>query len=95
MRDSVRRVLVREKSKRTEEYLGYTKDELRKHLEKQFQKGMDWNNYGEWHIDHIVSISELLKSGETRPEVINCLSNLRPMWAEENMKKNASRETLL
>ena len=25
-----------------------------KHLEKQFTKGMTWENHGKWHIDHVI-----------------------------------------
>ena len=75
--------------------LGYTADDLIRHLEKQFTKGMDWGNYGEWHIDHIVPVSEHIRNGETDPAVINCLTNLRPMWASENIRKRDSRTHLL
>ena len=27
--------------------------ELRDHLESQFAHGMNWDNYGQWHVDHI------------------------------------------
>ena len=38
------------------EYLGCTIEELRQHIESQFKEGMSWNNYGKWHIDHIIPI---------------------------------------
>lgn len=75
--------------------LGYTSGQLKEHIERQFSKGMTWDNYGEWHIDHIVPVSSFIRSGETSPSVINALSNLRPLWAEENMKKGANSEVLL
>lgn len=34
--------------------VGYSTDELLTHLEKQFKPGMSWDNYGEWHVDHII-----------------------------------------
>ena len=37
--------------------VGYTSLNLKEHLEKQFNDGMNWDNYGEWHIDHIKPIS--------------------------------------
>ena len=39
--------------------VGYTKEELKKHLEAQFRDGMTWENYGRggWQIDHIIPIS--------------------------------------
>lgn len=38
--------------RRWEGLVGYTIENLKKHLEKQFIDGMSWDNYGEWHIDH-------------------------------------------
>lgn len=95
MRGALRRVLTREKSARTEVMLGYTRQEIEQHIEKQFQRGMSWANYGEWHIDHIIPIAHFLNNGIEDPAVINCLSNLRPIWADENHKKNAKVESLL
>lgn len=83
------------KRAKTIDALGYSPVELQRHLERQFAKGMSWSNYGEWHIDHIVSITEMVKAGESRPEVINCLTNLQPRWALENLSKGSRRETLL
>ena len=49
------------KSSSTWKKLPYTPEELRKHLEKQFDENMNWENYGiYWHIDHIYPQSKLL-----------------------------------
>ena len=45
-----------------------------------------WENYGEWHIDHIIPLCNYNK--ETCTTVINALSNLQPLWATENLKKH-------
>lgn len=95
MRSSLRRVLKTEKNGRTEKILGYTRFDLIKHIEKQFTKGMSWDNYGEWHIDHIIPVSVLLSQGVTEPNKINCLSNLRPLWAGDNLSKGAKVEFLI
>ena len=76
--------------KHWEDLVGYSTDDLKKHLEKKFQPGMTWNNYGEWHLDHRVPISVF--NFET-PEDIDfkkcwALKNLQPMWAIENVKKS-------
>lgn len=83
------------KESRTFELLGYTPDKFVYHIERQFLRGMTWDNYGEWHIDHITPISLMIAAGETDPSVVNCLSNLRPMWAIDNLKKGASQTCLL
>jgi len=74
-----------------EALVGYTIADLRLHLEKQFQPGMTWDNYGKWHIDH--KIPRSVFNYET-PEDIDfkkcfSLNNLQPLWAEDNDKKGA------
>lgn len=92
VRDILRRTLLatnQEKNNATSAMLGYTSEDLRRHLERHMLGGMNWDNYGsEWHIDHTVSIAEHIRLGVTDPAIINSLSNLMPMWAEDNMKKS-------
>lgn len=73
-------------------HLPYTRDELRRHLERQFSKGMSWENYGKWHIDHIRPVSSFSYTSTLDIEFIECwsLCNLRPLWAEENLRKSNS-----
>jgi hypothetical protein len=77
--------------------LGYTVDELRGHLGRQFKGGMDWAAFdaGEIHIDHIVPKSTF--SLDTQQDLRACfaLSNLQPLWASDNLKKGASITRLL
>lgn len=94
MRDSLRRCM-KNKTDRTSTILGYTKQELMIHIERQFSKGMSWGNHGEWHIDHILSVSWHIKNQTDDPKVINALTNLRPIWAFENNSKGARREVLI
>ncbi|ELI5726094.1 hypothetical protein RRK80_004705 [Salmonella enterica] len=68
--------------------LGYTAADLKSHLEMMFDDGMTWDNYGQWEIDHILSISSLLDMGETDAKIINALMNLQPLWSHDNRKKN-------
>lgn len=72
-----------------EKVIGYTMEELAAHIEKQFKEGMSWDNRSEWHIDHIRPIKSFLDAGITNPAVINALSNLQPLWAEDNLSKGA------
>lgn len=78
-----------DKNDRTSDLLGYSHDELIAHLEKRFVGDMSWSNYGDWHIDHIIAVSELISLGVTDPKEINALKNIRPLWALDNMKKHA------
>jgi len=75
-----------------ETLVGFTVDQLKKYLEKKFQPGMTWGNYGiAWHIDH--KIPKALFNFE-RPEDLDfkrcwSLKNLQPMLAKENMSKGS------
>lgn len=76
------------KSKRTMHLVGCSIAELRQHLEKQFTPGMSWENYGEWHVDHIVPCCSFDLS-EAKDQ-LRCFhfSNLQPLWATDNFKKS-------
>jgi hypothetical protein len=47
---------------------------------------MSWDNYGKWHIDHIIPLS----SANNEDEVYKLChhTNLQPLWAEDNLKKS-------
>lgn len=83
--------------RRTSELLGYSTQELMTHLERQFTKGMSWDNYGEWHIDHIVPLSKFKVENVDDPAIQRAwgLPNLRPLWGIENVRKNAKRTHLI
>lgn len=79
-----------------EEFVGYTLNDLVLHLESLFQPGMTWENYGGgstvgWQIDHIRPISSFAYVSPDDPEFKQCwaLSNLQPLWVEENARKGA------
>lgn len=75
--------------------LGCTPAELRVHIERQFLKGMSWSNRADWHIDHIRPLASF---DLTDPEQLRAachFSNLRPLWAEDNMRKGATLEVLI
>ena len=63
----------------TFDLLGYSYDELRIHIESLFTDGMNWENYGEWHVDHIKPLSKF--KNDEPISVVNALSNLQPLWA--------------
>lgn len=82
--------ILKAKSGRSwESLVGYTLDDLMAHLESQFQPGMTWENYGEWHIDHRRPISDFTFASPDDPEFKECWSlwNLQPLWAFDNISK--------
>ena len=91
IRERIRQMLKGNKSRKTFALLGYGIEELKTHLERQFTKGMSWENFGEWHVDHIRPLSSFSITQESDPAMQEAwaLSNLRPLWAQENLKKRA------
>jgi hypothetical protein len=80
--------VLRNKTKTSFEIVGCSPEFLKEHLEKQFTKGMCWENHGlyGWHIDHIIPVS----TAKTDDEVYSLChyTNLQPLWAEDNLKKS-------
>lgn len=79
------------RGRRAFDLLGFSVDDLRHHLEQQFKPGMTWENYGRWHIDHVVPLAHHVyetpdDEGFSRAWA---LSNLQPLWAAENVSKGA------
>jgi hypothetical protein len=79
------------------EACGYTLADLRLHLEKQFTRGMNWDrfNAAEIHIDHIVPLSAFDLSKSEEFKAAWALTNLRPLWAKQNLRKADRRDFLL
>lgn len=75
------------KSKTTIELIGCNIEEFMIHIERQFKKGMTWENYGEWELDHIKPCCsfDLLKESEQK----KCFnySNSQPLWKKEHREK--------
>jgi hypothetical protein len=91
---AVNRALLKAKSREPSfNLLGFTVDELMRHLERQFLPGMIWENYGKWHVDHILPLASFNYSSAKDDEfkAAWALTNLRPMWAKENISKGARR----
>lgn len=77
--------------RRWQDLVGYSIDDLRQHLEKQFSDGMSWEKFlaGEIHIDHKIPVSAF---NFINPEDIDfkrcwALTNLQPLWAADNIRK--------
>jgi len=51
------------------------------HLENLFEPGMSWNNYGAWHLDHKINLSDFNLLDPKVVKKANHYTNIRPMWA--------------
>lgn len=90
----LRRILtmsrVKKDGRRSELLLGYTKQDLRSHIESQFKVGMSWGARDSFHIDHIKPVAQFLREGVHDPAVINALNNLQVLTPQENRAKSDS-----
>ena len=78
-------------------HLSFSVEELRRHLERQFLPGMKWENYGTWHVDHIIPLSSFRVEDPECDDFLRAwaLTNLRPLWAKDNMRKGKKINFLL
>lgn len=74
-------------------YLDCTIEELIIHIEEGWVEGMNWDNHGKWHIDHICPLKYRMNG--KRPTIEQSIerchySNLQPLWAGINTVKGYS-----
>jgi hypothetical protein len=84
------RSIIKNKNLSATKSIGLNRDDFRKYIESKFKDGMTWDNYGEWHIDHIKPLS--LATSEEEAMQLNYYTNLQPLWAEDNKKKSNKYE---
>jgi len=77
--------------RRWERLVGYTIEDLIKHLENQFDEKMNLGNYGSyWHVDHIRPKSLFRYTSPDDPKFKKCwaLENLQPLEKIANLRKS-------
>ena len=90
MSRNIRRSLHGVKNKsHWETFVGYTLKDLMQTLEKEFREGMTWDNYGKWHLDHIIPLARFNFQSIDDFEFKKAwsLGNLQSLWADENLRK--------
>ena len=73
-------------SRKTTNVIGCSFEDLKTHLEKQFDSNMNWDNYGKyWELEYIIP----LKQAKTEIEVLKLChyTNLRPCECTINRRK--------
>lgn len=75
-------------------YIGCSIEELWTHLESKFTNGMTRENYGKWHIDHILPLSSFdfsnIENDDSQLFLAWHYTNLQPLWSHDNLKKGKS-----
>ena len=83
-----------------EDLVGYTINDLKQHLESQFNENMNWDNMGSptdftddtqyyWEIDHIIpkGTFNYTKSTDHDFQICWSLANLRPLYWKDNRSR--------
>ena len=82
------------KKGRTFTLVGCSPSDLCAHLEAQFTEGMSWDNYGEWHIDHIRPCASFDLEDPAQQQECFHFTNLQPLWALDNIRKSDTWEPI-
>lgn len=73
--------------------VGCSPEELRAHLEKQFEPGMTWDNQGtgegDWQIDHVRPLASFPLTDLEQQKIAFHFSNMKPEWAGDNHSKSS------
>ena len=77
------------KAASTMDLVGCSARDLRRHIEKQWKPGMSWENYGQWHVDHIIPCAAFNLMSEEDQRRCFHYTNLQPLWALDNIIKSA------
>ena len=84
------KIAIKKPAKKTRTHLlvGCSIQELKLHIEKQFQSGMTWENWAQfgWHLDHIKPLSSAKNIEEM--ESLCHYTNLQPLWWRDNLSKS-------
>jgi hypothetical protein len=94
---NLKRYLIKETNpefsytKASSSLLGCTVEELKTHIENQFEDGMTWENWAHdgWHLDHIIPCSSFDLTKKKEQKKCFHYTNLQPLWAEDNLSKSS------
>ena len=80
----------------TTQLLGAPLPDVLRHIERQFRRGMTWDNWGKvWHVDHIRPLAGFELSDPDQLAQACHFTNLRPLAVKENLSKGAKQVFLI
>lgn len=93
LRSRLAEVLRKAKAIKTESalsLLGCSLSEFMKHIESQWEVGMNWDNRKRdgWHIDHIRPCASFDLTDPEQQRICFHYTNLQPLWAADNFRKH-------
>tara|TARA_Y100000768_G_C23970711_1_gene680359 strand:- start:305 stop:1063 length:759 start_codon:yes stop_codon:yes gene_type:complete len=68
-------------------YLGCSFNDFINYLELYFNDNLNWSNYDEWHLDHIIPISSAENVDEFN--ALQHYKNIQPLFGVDNVKKSS------
>jgi hypothetical protein len=88
LRNRMHKLLAgKEKSATTMELIGCSREELIAYLESLFEPGMTWEQRRRFHIDHIRPCCSFDLTDPKQQKECFHFTNLRPLWASDNLTK--------
>jgi hypothetical protein len=73
----------------TKAMLGCDRETFLLHLQSQFKRGMNWNNYGRvWEVDHITPCSSFDLTDPEQQRICFHYRNHQPLYKTENRRKS-------
>lgn len=73
------------KGSKSQQMIGCEFEFAKTWIENKFTKGMTWENFGEWEIDHKIPLSSAKTEQELRD--LCHYTNLQPLWDRDNIRK--------
>lgn len=76
------------KSNKTIKYICCDINFFKSWIEYQFTENMSFDNYGQWHLDHVKPCAAFDLSNNE--QILECFNwkNYQPLWAKDNLIKN-------
>lgn len=89
LRNRLRNVIRRPVKVRQDRVVGCDHRQLKAWLERQFEPGMTWENYGRvWEVDHEIPLCRFDVRREDQMLIASHFSNLRPLFKHDNKEKH-------
>lgn len=67
--------------------LGCSIEQFKNYVKSKFDNKMTWENYGKWHLDHIIPLSSFNLSDREQFIKACHYTNYQPLWAIDNIRK--------